>query len=137
VERLKTQTTFNISLQQVKKKIIGKVDFKDRMELPKKTDMRVAILDIKHELTVEGIERKKFDYTEDEVKHLTVVHITKHYPTPGLIHMYIDGSATPGEGKAVAGFDLDISTSLTERKKKRKQLSKMEKSKQSGKHLLR
>jgi hypothetical protein len=47
------------------------------MELPK-PDMRVAILDIQHELTVEGIERKKFDYTEDELKQLTVAHIAKH-----------------------------------------------------------
>jgi hypothetical protein len=52
---------------------------------------------------VEGIERKKIDYTEDELKHLTVAHIAKHYPTPEWIHMYTDGSATPSEGKAGAG----------------------------------
>jgi hypothetical protein len=28
------------------------------------------------------IERKKIDYTEDELKHLTAAHIAKHYPTP-------------------------------------------------------
>jgi hypothetical protein len=70
--------------------------------------MRVAILDIQHELTVEGIERKKVDYTEDELKQLTVTHIAKHYPTPEWVHMYTDGSATPGEGNARAGVYSDI-----------------------------
>jgi ribonuclease HI len=83
------------------------LDLKDRMELPK-PDMRVAILDIQHELTVEGIERKKTDYTEDELKHLPVTRIAKHYPTPEWAHMYIDGSATPGEGNAGAGVYSDI-----------------------------
>jgi hypothetical protein len=69
VERLKTQTTFIRAVQQVKKQTMGKVDLKDRMELPK-PDMRVAILDIQHKLTVEGIERKKVAYTEDELKQL-------------------------------------------------------------------
>jgi ribonuclease HI len=58
VERLKTQTSFITAVQQVKKQMMSKVDLKDRMELPK-PDMRVAILDIQHELTVEGIERRK------------------------------------------------------------------------------
>jgi hypothetical protein len=103
VERLKTQTTFITAVQQV----MGKMDLKDRMELPK-PDMRVAILDIQHELTVEGIEKKNIDYTEDELKHLTVAHITKHYPTPEWVHMYTDGSATPGEGNARAGVYSDM-----------------------------
>jgi hypothetical protein len=107
VERLKTQTTFITAVQQVKKQTMGKVDLKDKMELPK-PDMRVAILDIQHELTVEGIERKKVDYTEDELKQLTVAHTAKHYPTPEWFHMYTDGSATPGEGNAGAGVYSDI-----------------------------
>jgi ribonuclease HI len=86
---------------------MGKVDLKDRMELPK-PDMRVAILDIQNELTVEGIERKKVDYTEDELKQLTVAQIAKHYPTPEWVHMYTDGSATPGERNAGAGVYSDI-----------------------------
>jgi hypothetical protein len=52
VERLKIQTTFITAVQQVKKQTMAKVDLKDRMELPK-PDMRVAILDIQHELTVD------------------------------------------------------------------------------------
>jgi hypothetical protein len=107
VERLKTQTTFITAVQQAKKQMISKVDLKDRMELPK-PDMRVAILDIQHGLTVEGIERRKIDYTEDELKHRTVAHIAKHYPTPEWAHMYTDGSATPGEGNAEAGVYSDI-----------------------------
>jgi hypothetical protein len=42
----------------MKKQMMSKVDLKDRIGLPK-PDMRVAIFDIQHELTVEGIERKK------------------------------------------------------------------------------
>jgi hypothetical protein len=57
---------------------------------------------------VEGIERKKVEYTEDELKQLTVAHIAKHYPTPELVHMYTDGSATPGEGNPGAGVYSDI-----------------------------
>jgi hypothetical protein len=38
----------------MKKQMMGKVDLKDRTELPK-PDMRVAILDIQHKLMVEGI----------------------------------------------------------------------------------
>jgi hypothetical protein len=60
--------------------MMSKVDLTDRMELPK-PDIRVAILDIKHELTVEGIKGNKIDYTEDELIHLTVAHIAKHYPS--------------------------------------------------------
>jgi hypothetical protein len=70
--------------------------------------VKVAILDIQHELTVEGIEWKKVDYTEDELKHLTVAHKAKHYPTPEWVHMHRDGSATPGEGKTGAGVYSDI-----------------------------
>jgi hypothetical protein len=106
VEGLKTQTTFITAVQQVKKQTMGKVDLKDRMELPK-PDTRVAYLDIQHELTVEGIERKKVDYTEDKLKQLTVAHIAQHYPTPKWVHMYIHGSATPGEGNAGAGVYSD------------------------------
>jgi uncharacterized protein YcnI len=42
------------------------------------------------------------------MKHLTGAHITKQYPTPKWVHMYTDGSATPGEGKAGAGVYSDI-----------------------------
>jgi hypothetical protein len=42
VERLKTQTTFITAVQQVKKQTMGKLDLKDRMELPK-PDMRVLL----------------------------------------------------------------------------------------------
>jgi hypothetical protein len=80
------------------------------------TIQQSKILDILHELTVEGIERKMVDYTEEELKHLTVAHIAKHYPTPEWIHMYTDGSA-PGEGNAGAGvYSVRcISTSLASR----------------------
>jgi ribonuclease HI len=107
VERLKTQTTFITAVQQVKKQTMGKVNLKDRMELPK-LDMRAAILDIQHELTVEGIEREKVEYTEDEQKQLKIAYKAKHYPTPEWVHMYTDGSATPGEGNAGAGVYSDI-----------------------------
>jgi hypothetical protein len=75
----------------IEAKIIGKADLKDRVK-SLKSDMRFAILDIQHELTVEGIERKMVDYTEDELKHLTVAHVAKHYPTPEWVHMGAMGS---------------------------------------------
>jgi hypothetical protein len=55
---------------------MGKVGLRGRMALTK-PDMKVAILDIQHELTVERLERKKTNYTEDKLKHLTVTHIAK------------------------------------------------------------
>jgi ribonuclease HI len=39
---------------------------------------------------------------------MTVAHIAKNYPIPEWIHMYTDGSATPGGGKVGAGLYLDI-----------------------------
>jgi hypothetical protein len=55
-----------------------------------------------------GNREKKIDYTEDELQHLPVAHIAKHYPTPEWVHLNTDGSAAPDEGKARAGVYSDI-----------------------------
>jgi hypothetical protein len=95
-------------------------------------------LDIQHELTVEGIERRKVDYTEDELKQLTVAHIAKHYPTPEWVHMYTDGSATPDKGTKEMLDQEFIQIYFNKPGQQEKtEVTTMEKSKQSRRHLSR
>jgi ribonuclease HI len=101
-EKLKTQKTFITAAEEVKKDLMGMTNFNKRMDLPK-PNIRVALLEVHHELTVDGLEKKKSEYSTQELRRHTMTYIRKKYPEELWLHVYTDGSATPGKGMAGAG----------------------------------
>jgi RNase H len=102
-QRLSTHKTFITKANDIKSYLMGRVKLTNRMELPKPNN-RVAVLEVQHELTIEGIKGRKKDYNEEELRRITLAHIHGKYPENEWLHMYTDGSAKPGEGNAGAGI---------------------------------
>jgi ribonuclease HI len=101
-ERLTTQTSFITKAQEIKSDLLAGIDIENRIELPQ-PNIRIAVLEVQHELSIDGISRQKKDYNEQVLRHTTLAHIHSRYPEKEWLHVYSDGSATPGQGNAGAG----------------------------------
>ena len=105
---LPTQVSFIEECNKLKKQLLpASIYNAPRESIQPKPPYNIHIsVDVRTE--IDGINQKKSAYLAPDLKVLTENHIQDHYPPTEWLHIYTDGSATPGKGLAGAGVSCNL-----------------------------